>query len=72
MVLREGCHVDAVLLPELSVEEAATLFAASEDQLIVLRGDDDQGEGTDMLTEATVLLAVALEDLALPGTDLQE
>ena len=25
-----------------------------------------------MLTEATVLLAVALEDLALPRTDLQE
>ena len=72
MVLRECRHVDAILLGELLVDEAATLVAPSEDELVVLWRDDDQREGTDMIAELGVLLLVALEHLAMPRADLQE
>ena len=72
MVLCECRHVDAILLGELLVDEAATLVAPPEDELVVLWRDDDQREGTDMIAELRVLLLVALEHLAMPGADLQE
>ena len=72
MVLCECRHIDAILLGELLVDEAAALVAPSEDELVVLWRDDDQREGTDMIAELGVLLLVALEHLAMPWADLQE
>ena len=72
VVLCECRHIDAILLGELLVDEAATLVAPSEDELVVLWRDDDQREGTDMIAELGILLLVALEDLAMPWADLQE
>ena len=72
MVLCECRHVDAILLGELLVDEAAALVAPPEDELIVLWRDDDQREGTDMIAELGILLLVALEHLAMPWADLQE
>ena len=72
MVLCECRHIDAILLGELLVDEAAALVAPSEDELVVLWRYDDQREGTDMIAELGVLLLVALEHLAMPRADLQE